>query len=65
MKNYLFKLGIKAKKISLNNISSIKKNKVLTDYIDLILKNQVRIISENQKDFKNAEKKKIKTKSFK
>ena len=57
MKNYLFKLGIKAKKISLNNISSIKKNKVLTDYIDLILKNQVRIISENQKDFKNAEKK--------
>jgi len=60
MKNYLFKLGIKAKKISLNNISSIKKNKVLTDYIDLILKNQVRIISENQKDFKNAEKKKLK-----
>ena len=57
MKNYLFKLGIKAKKISLNNISSIKKNKVLTDYIDLILKNQVRIISENQKDFKNKEKK--------
>ena len=60
MKNYLFNLGFKAKKISLGNISSKKKNKVLKNYIDLILKNQFKIISENQKDIKKAEENKLK-----
>jgi len=60
MKGYLLKLGAKAKKTSLDNINSKKKNKVLKDYCDLIFKNQLRIISENQKDIKKAEEKKLK-----
>ena len=54
MKEYLFKLGINAKKTLNKNINTKKKNKVLKDYIDLILKNQIKIISENQKDIKKA-----------
>ena len=57
MRNYLFKLGIRAKKNLLNNIESKRKNKVLTDYINLILKNQVKIIKENKKDIKKAKRK--------
>ena len=37
MKNYLFNLGKNAKKASQDNVSSNKKNKVLKDYIHLIL----------------------------
>ncbi len=60
MKNYLFNLGVNAKKITLDNLSSKEKNKVLKNYIDLINKNLSKIISENQKDIKRAEKKKLK-----
>ncbi len=60
MRNYLFKLGIRAKKNLLNNIESKRKNKVLTDYINLILKNQVKIIKENKKDIKKAKRKRLK-----
>ena len=48
MKNYLFNLGKNAKKASLDNLSSNKKNKVLKDYVSLILNNQSKIILENQ-----------------
>ena len=54
MKNYLFNLGRNAKKASQYKVSSNKKNKVLKDYIHLILNNQAQIISENQKDLKKA-----------
>ena len=60
MREYLFKLGINAKKTLLNNIDSKKKNKVLRDYVNLILKSQVKIISENRKDIRNAKKVKLK-----
>ena len=60
MKDYLFKLGIKAKKTLHNNINSKKKNKVLSDYNNLILKNQKKILKENQKDIKRAKKNRLK-----
>ncbi len=60
MKNYLFNLGKNAKKASLDNLSSNKKNKVLKDYINLILNNQYKIILENQKDLKKAKQNKLK-----
>ena len=60
MKNYLFNLGKNAKKASLDNLSSNKKNKVLKDYVNLILNNQSKIILENQKDLKKARLNKLK-----
>ncbi len=60
MKNYLFNLGKNAKKASLDNLSSKKKNKVLRDYINLILNNQSKIILENKKDLKKAKKNNLK-----
>ena len=60
MKDYLFKLGIKAKKTLHNNINSKKKNKVLSDYNNLILKNKKKILKENQKDIKRAKKNRLK-----
>ena len=39
MRDYLLKLGINAKRNSLESISSKKKNKVLKDYISLISRN--------------------------
>ena len=60
MKNYLFKLGKNAKKISFSNLSSKKKNQVLKDYRNLIFNNQSKIISENQRDIKKALKNKLK-----
>ena len=60
MKNYLLKLGKNSKKTLRHNVNSIKKNKVLKDYTKLILSNQLRIISENQKDISNAKKNKLK-----
>ena len=60
MKNYLLKLGKNSKKTLRHNVNSIKKNKVLKDYTKLILSNQLRIISENQKDINNAKKNKLK-----
>ncbi len=60
MKNYLSKIGKKAKKASTKIISSNKKDKVLKDYCKLLLKNQSRIILENKKDIKIAKNKKLK-----
>jgi len=60
MKNYLFKLGVQAKKASNKTIKSKKKDQVLKDYCNLLLKNQSKIISENKKDLKNAKEKRLK-----
>ncbi|MBD1137382.1 glutamate-5-semialdehyde dehydrogenase [Pelagibacterales bacterium SAG-MED43] len=60
MKSYLFNLGKNAKKASLKSISTKIKNKVLKDYMNLILNNQSKIILENQKDLNEARKNKIK-----
>ena len=60
MKNYLIKLGIQAKKASVKSIDSKKKDKVLQDYCNLILNNQLNIIRENKKDLKLAENKRLK-----
>ena len=59
MKNYLFNLGKNAKKASLDNVNAKIKNKVLKDYISLILNNQSKIILDNQKDLKKARKNKL------
>ena len=59
MKRYLFNLGKNAKKASLNNTSTSIKNKVLKDYINLILINQSKIILENKKDLKKVKKSRI------
>ena len=60
MKNYLFKLGKQAKKASIEALKLKKKNQVLKDYCNLLLKNRLKIISENRKDLKKAEDKKLK-----
>ena len=60
MKNYLFKLGKKGKKASIEIVKTKKKDKVLSDYCNLILKNQSKIISENKKDLEKAKKQKLK-----
>ena len=60
MKSYLFNLGKNAKKASLDNVSTKIKNKVLKDYISLILNNQSKINLNNHKDLKNARKNKLK-----
>ncbi len=65
MKNYLFNLGKNAKKASLDYVSLDKKNKVLKDYIILILNNQAKIISENQKDLRKTKVNKLKKKLIK
>ncbi len=60
MRNYLYKIGKQAKHISSKNINSKKKNKILQDFCDLILKNQSSILNENKKDLKIAKNKKLK-----
>ncbi|WP_075502544.1 glutamate-5-semialdehyde dehydrogenase [Candidatus Pelagibacter communis] len=60
MKNYLYALGKKAKKASIKSVSLRKKNKVLKDYCNFLIKNKKRIISENAKDLKIAKEKKLK-----
>ena len=60
MKNYLFKLGKRAKKASIEVVKSEKKNQVLKDYCSLLKKNQLKIILENKKDLKKARDKKLK-----
>ena len=61
MKNLLIKIGKKSKKAFSSQISSQKKNKILKDYCFLIKKNTKLIIKQNQKDIKNARKKKVKS----
>ena len=41
MKNYLIQLGIQAKKASIKSVESKKKDKVLQDYCNLIINNQL------------------------
>ena len=60
MKNYLIKLGIQAKKALVKSVESKKKDKVLQDYCNLILNNQLNIIRENKKDLKIAKNKRLK-----
>ena len=60
MKNYLFKLGKQAKKASIEALKLKKKNQVLKDYCNLLLRNKLKIISENRKDLKKARDKKLK-----
>ena len=59
MKNYLLNIGKNAKMASFYNVKSNQKNKVLEDYISLILNNQSKIILENQKDLEKARKKRL------
>ncbi len=59
MKDYLFKIGKKAKKASQETIRLSKKNQVLKDYCKYISKSQSKIIIENKKDQKKARDKKL------
>ena len=60
MSKYLNILGNRAKIAFKNKIDSKVKNKVLTDYYKLIIKNKNKIINENKKDIRFAERKKLK-----
>ena len=42
-----------------SKIDSIKKDRVLKKFADLLLKNKKKILKENQKDIKFAKKKKL------
>ena len=60
MKNKLILIGKNAKKAASIKISSKVKNKVLTDYCDILFKNKRLVIKENSKDIKLAIKKDLK-----
>ena len=60
MSKNLEKIGANAKIAFQNKISNKKKNKVLNYYIQLIKKNQNKILVENTKDIKIAKSKKLK-----
>ena len=60
MKNLMYKIGKNAKNASQNKINTKLKNKVLSTYIYLIKKNKKTIIKQNNKDVKQAIKKKLK-----
>ena len=60
IKNQLINIGKKSKKSFLNKLNTRKKNQVLKDYYRLIEKNEKLIIKENEKDVKNAYRKKLK-----
>ena len=60
MRNLLIKIGEKSKKAFSNQIITKKKDKVLKDYLFLIIKNKRKILQENIKDVKNAYKKNLK-----
>ena len=59
MKDYLVKLGKRAKEASIKSVASKKKDKVLQDYCNLIFINQSNIIRENKKDLRQAKRKKL------
>ena len=61
MKNFMFSIGKKARNASKNKINSKLKNKVLDKYIFLIKKNRKLIIKQNNKDIKDALKKKLRS----
>ena len=54
MRNLLINIGKKSKIAFFNQIDTKKKNKVLKDYYQLILKNRKLILNENIKDIKTA-----------
>ena len=58
MKNLLRNIGKKSKKAFSVQLNSKKKDKVLNDYLHLIIKNKKLILKENLKDIKDAHKKK-------
>ena len=60
MREYIKKIGKKAKIAFKSKINNKIKNKVLKDYCKLIIKNKNKIIDENKKDIQVAEKKKLK-----
>ena len=60
MINLLKNIGKKSKKAFSIQLDTKKKNKVLKDYLILILKNKKLILNENLKDVKIASKKKLK-----
>ena len=60
MKQYLNLLGKKSKKAFLNKVNTRTKNKVLNNFASLINKKRKLIILQNEKDIKNATKKKLK-----
>ncbi len=55
MRNLLINIGKKSKIAFLDQIDTKKKNKVLKDYYQFILKNKKQILNENIKDIKNAQ----------
>ena len=60
MKSLLINIGNKSRKASVIKLDKGKKDKVLKDYHQLIVKNKKLIIKENKKDIKKAKKKKLK-----
>ncbi len=65
MKNLIINIGKNSKKVLKYRIDTKKKNNVLKEYCQLILKNQNLLIKQNQKDLKNAKKKGLKTNQIK
>ena len=63
MNNLLKNIGKKSKKAFSVELETKKKDKVLKDYYLLIEKNKKLILNENNKDVKNAYKKKLKDNS--
>ena len=60
MNNLLRKIGKKSKKAFSIKLNTKKKDKVLKDYLSLIIKSKKLILNENLKDIKNAKMKKLK-----
>jgi len=60
MRKLLINIGKKSRVAFSISPNSVKKNKVLKDYIQLIKKNKKLILRENLKDIKNAKRKKLK-----
>ena len=60
MNNLLRKIGKKSKKAFSIKLNTKKKDKVLKDYLSLIIKSKKLILDENLKDIKNAKMKKLK-----
>tara|TARA_A100001037_G_scaffold302231_1_gene333387 strand:- start:1666 stop:2916 length:1251 start_codon:yes stop_codon:yes gene_type:complete len=60
MNNLLKKIGKKSKKAFSIKLNTKKKDKVLKDYLSLIIKSKKLILNENLKDIKNAKMKKLK-----
>ena len=60
MRKILINIGLKSKRAFAQSINTNKKNKVLSDYLKLIKKNEYLILKENKKDINQAIKIKLK-----